>query len=414
MALALACPAYAQDDDNPAEPPRGCEGCTDRANAEFRKTRTHVEDQFKKHREWVATTFFRENVLPALMKMTEQLSTVTMQQAQIIGSFFDAEQQMETQRLFQQMEAAAHKDYQPSEGVCKIGTAARSLASSERNAELAASAIAARATQRNLRAASLLSEKVERDKDARLEQYKKIYCNPADQGNELKILCGNGGPKIGRRNKDVDYTRTVEVPLTIGADFTNPGPRAPDDAEDIFALSSNLYGHNIISVTQALANQNGEPNPNAVNRYLDIRALQAKRSVAHNSFAAIAAMKTQGSAASAPYMKELLKELSIPDEDITSLLGDKPSYFAQMEVLTKKLYQNPAFYTELYDKPANVQRKGAALQAIELMQDRDLYRSLLRSEAMLSVLLESQLMREQRAINPVLKGSGSTSGAAAP
>jgi hypothetical protein len=94
-----------------------------------------------------------------------------------------------------------------------------------------------------------------------------------------------------------------------------------------------------------------------------------------------------------------MKELGITEqEEIEKILGKKPSYFAQMEVLTKKLYQNPVFYTELYDKPANVARKGAALQAIGLMQDRDLYNSLLRSEAVLSVLLETMLMKEQEKI----------------
>jgi hypothetical protein len=66
-----------------------------------------------------------------------------------------------------------------------------------------------------------------------------------------------------------------------------------------------------------------------------------------------------------------------------------------MEILTKKLYQNPTFYTELYDKPANVARKNASMQAIELMQRRDMVRSLLRSEAVLSVMLETALMEKQ-------------------
>ena len=69
-----------------------------------------------------------------------------------------------------------------------------------------------------------------------------------------------------------------------------------------------------------------------------------------------------------------------------------------MEVLTKKLYQNPSFYTELYDKPANVERKRVALQAIDLMQKRDIYQSLLRSESILSLMLETDVMAEQDSI----------------
>ena len=59
-----------------------------------------------------------------------------------------------------------------------------------------------------------------------------------------------------------------------------------------------------------------------------------------------------------------------------------------MEILTKKAYQDPRFYTNLYDKPANVERKGAAIQAIGLIQKFDMLKSYLRTEASLSILLE--------------------------
>jgi len=67
-----------------------------------------------------------------------------------------------------------------------------------------------------------------------------------------------------------------------------------------------------------------------------------------------------------------------------------------MEVLTKKIHQNPVFFTELYDKPANVMRKQVAMQAVELMQKRDMYRSLLRSEAVFSVMLETAISQQQQ------------------
>lgn len=100
----------------------------------------------------------------------------------------------------------------------------------------------------------------------------------------------------------------------------------------------------------------------------------------------------------APYLKKLVVELGVPEDEVEDILGKNPSYFAQMEVLAKKIYQNPVFYTELYDKPANVDRKALALKAIGLMQDRDIYKSFLRSEAVMSVILEEMLMKQQTAI----------------
>ncbi len=65
-----------------------------------------------------------------------------------------------------------------------------------------------------------------------------------------------------------------------------------------------------------------------------------------------------------------------------------PSYYAQMEFLTRKIYENPQFYTNLYTSPANVERMGVALEAIKLMQNRDRFEAALRREMLISLLLE--------------------------
>ncbi|MCB1562971.1 MAG: hypothetical protein KDJ75_05290, partial [Alphaproteobacteria bacterium] len=135
----------------------------------------------------------------------------------------------------------------------------------------------------------------------------------------------------------------------------------------------------------------------------------AKRSVAENSFNAITSMKATGTGGSRDFLAALLEELGVgttgSPPDIDKLLGQdssgnpiNPSYYAQMEILTKKIYQNPDFYTNLYDTPANVDRKGVALQAIALMQKFDMFKSYLRSEANLSVLLELAVMDLQEEI----------------
>ena len=78
------------------------------------------------------------------------------------------------------------------------------------------------------------------------------------------------------------------------------------------------------------------------------------------------------------------------------------SYYAQMEMLAKRLYQRPEFYTGLYDKPANVKRISAAMQSIKLMMDRDIFESQLRSEAIMSMILELKVAEEQQNIENAL------------
>jgi hypothetical protein len=76
-------------------------------------------------------------------------------------------------------------------------------------------------------------------------------------------------------------------------------------------------------------------------------------------------------------------------------IRDEMSYYAQMEILSKKIFQRPEFYTNLYDKPANVSRKAASLQAIGMMLDRDIFETNLRTEMLISMLLELQVIKEQ-------------------
>lgn len=386
-----------------------CRQCETDIPNHYGQVRSTVSSQFQIHRAWFVNTFWFENILPALMQMSSQLTAVGVQQIHMIGAMLDAKNQLETQRLFQQMTAEAHKDYYPSEGMCTFGTSVRSLAASERKADLAHTVLAERMGQRQRMAGDSLSKNSD-DSDilSRLDIFRTTYCDPADNAKGLAKLCPQSD-KPTRRNMDIDFTRNIESRMTLDVDFTGNNNTATPDEQDVFALAANLFSHNVARrrlEPSLLARTDGKINLNVVESYMDLRAIFAKRSVAQNSFAAIASERAAGTPESAPYVKALMKELGLTSpEEIEKFLGEKPSYFAQMEVLTKKLYQNPTFYTELYDKPANIDRKTAAMQAIGLMQDRDLFDSLLRTEAVLSVLLETMLQKEQSKIASKLPSS---------
>ena len=133
--------------------------------------------------------------------------------------------------------------------------------------------------------------------------------------------------------------------------------------------------------------------------FMDFRTAIAKRSVAENSFASIAALKTSGTNASTSYMRAIMQEMGMSTPEIDRMIGtSNPSYYAQMDILSRRLYQNPRFYAELMDKPANVVRQQAAMKSISLMQEHDIHDSLQRSEMLLSTLLGLYAAREQQAL----------------
>lgn len=341
----------------------------------------------------------KKTYIASLMLMTEQLSAVAMQQIFAIGTFFDAKMQLETQRTHQQLKAEAVKDYHPSDQMCRIGTYVRSLAKSETKSRADHYALNEILMSRAMSAAGTSTVKgYSSYAPARLEQFRRAYCDPKDNNEGLLTLCLNtagidptdsGASDKTRFNKDIDFMRTAAFPKTIDVDFQD-GENAPDE-EDIIALAQNLYWPEPLEF--------GEPKPLAENElgFLKAQRYIALNSLAHNSFASYISSKSRAASPSDSdepgwmFMKALMREFGIPDTEIEQLLGEQPSYYAQMDVLAKKIYQSPNFYTNLYDKPTNVERISVALDAIKLMQMRDQYDSTLRREMLTSGMLETEL-----------------------
>ncbi len=176
-------------------------------------------------------------------------------------------------------------------------------------------------------------------------------------------------------------------------------------------MSNNLYNSDVLDLfndTESLTEADKMI-------YMDVRAIAAKRNVIENSFNAIVGMKALGSEDSINTMnfsRRVLEQLGISDiNDQLSMLGgnevsysgvgttmaptSRPSYYSQMQLLSQRVYQNPEFLIDLYDKPANVARKDVAMQAIGLMLDRDMFDSELRSEMNMAIMLELEIMKYQ-------------------
>ncbi len=351
-----------------------------------------------------------ENFVRPLQMMTEQLTAVAGQQVMIIGTFFDAKDQLEVQRDQQRLKARAHKDYHPDQQMCRIGSFMRSIATNEDKAvytHLGLSDILMETYTNKLNMSSELGD--ESYFENKFEQFKVTYCNPNDNDAGLAPLCDHDGVAGGptgavnhlRRNNDIDYQRIVEFYHTLDVDFSD-ATAATETEQDIVALARNLYW---IDAFDRIDPKNLKKNSTD---YLKARQLFALSNLAHNTFAKQVSLKS--SAPEPPpgvmpgwaYMKTMMRELGVDDDNIELLLGNRPSYNAQMEVLTRKMVQNPDFYTNLYTKPVNVDRINASLSAISIMQQRDLHELSMRREMLLSGMIESELMVETERVNGLI------------
>lgn len=328
-----------------------------------------------------------------LQLMTSQLTTTMMQQVQIIGSFFDAKHQLETQRLMQQRYAQAHKDYQPSEQMCEIGTFVRNLADTERRANLTEAALAKSMLERAMATEGAQTATIMGDEDTRLKAYLSKFCKQSDNAKENAELCEKSGD-AAQQNADINFTQSIDAPLTLEVNLLDSDIK-PDE-ENLFAFLDYIFMNDRFPWMSG----NKTVLYDFIRPYQDMRSLIALRGVAKNSFAHIIAEKTAGPEAAdesvAPFLKALMREMGMEDADILATIGENPSYFAQMEILTKKIYQHPEFVVNLYDKPANVKRLHAAMSAIKLMQERDIHDALLRREMLTSILLEIKIREQQK------------------
>lgn len=358
---------------------------------------SHMREQFHLHREWFVREYLFNLMPQSLMLMTEQMSAVAMAQMMVVGQFFDAKLHLEGQRLFNELQNEAAKDYQPSDSFCYFGTNTRSLSHSESLAAAQRASMSQIMLTRNLGNvhSAAVSQRLTKDKQARWDMFVSTYCDPHDNRwvggtTGLVAVCRPTPPESERMNIDIDFGRLVDSSRYLDVDFNDFNTTT--DEQDIISLANNLYGHDVPTPTIPFLNRN-----TSQHIYMRMRSIVAKRAVAQNTYNALVSMKSAGTNVgdSANYLFSLVSDLGMTNEDITEIFGEDPSYYGQLEILGKKMFQNADFFTDLQDKPMNVKRKQVALNAIELMLDRAIYESELRHEMLFSVLLSSYLEEDK-------------------
>ena len=353
-----------------------------------------------------------------MQRMTLQISALMMQQVGFIGTLIDAKIQLETQLLFWEKQEEAHDKYHPSEQMCTLTTLTEGLASSEKKRDLTTFALARAFYFDDNNLINTMSSIGDRfAKEARFWDFTARYCNPYNMGETLNIRISGIDPlcqslrhgDIGRINRDMNYTEFIETPLSLNVDVSD-GLNSSADEEDVISMARNLYGSTYINFPQPTDSEAEDlfTDPDLFTHgYQRFRSISAIRNAARYSFANIVGMKSVGSGVTNDYIKELLTLFGMSDDDITRFVGDNPSYFAQMNVLTKSIFQHPQFYTELIDKPANIARFETTMEALGLMHKRDQFEGQLRKEMLLSLLVELKLRELQDTeINRNLKTMG--------
>jgi len=354
-----------------------------------------TQDIFDGYRKlFVMDSFYTCPVEIDLQNLSDELRNVKFYKTAAYGAFIDASVFLDTLRALQVVTAQSFQTYTPSEQICRFGTLTRSLSASEGRVDANRLVLSEIGLARNLgTVSSVASAGRGIDNQRRLQFFINKFCDLTENNSGLTGLCQVATPVSNLNyDRDVDFTRTADNEATLNVDFTNTS--LTFDESNVIGLGHYLYGHRQPSKRISYADMDESAGSSGL--YREYRSVIARRAAAQNSYNTFAAMKAAGSGASDTYMKEVLAQLGLSGAEADIYIGDKDSktvaakssYSAQMEILTKRLYQNPAFYANLMESKTNVRRTSAAIQGVGLMQGRDIYRSMERSEMLLAIMVE--------------------------
>lgn len=373
-----------------------CAGCCNCVTV-----RNFIVSEINKHEDFLVNKFWKDFFEPALSVMANQINSGLTQQTAQLGSFLEGQNNIEKRRVLQELSADTAKNYLPSEQLCRFASLGLSLSSSEENARANRLLMMERSQNRQLGEPNTVSASGDTaDKTGRAVKRASRTCDPAANGGRSAATCVNEGDES--INADIDFTKTFDSKPTLDVNFVETKTAPTADEQDITMLADNLFGSDLFQRPEVGSLKPSSAVNDARIAVMDMRAIIAKRSVAENSFNALVSMKSRGSGingnsptGSTSFIAGILKELDIKDKEALAYLGKAPSYDAQMEVLTKKVYQSPSFYVNLMDNPANIERQYAAMQSFGLMQQRDIFDSILRSEMILSLIVELEVAKYQ-------------------
>ncbi len=317
-------------------------------------------------------------------QLGNQINQAIQRQTTIIGSFFQSQAHIGSARSIQEGQAKAAVNYLPSEQLCRYGSLSLGLAATDMATTSNQMALASSLQDNEMKSMNSLNSSKNPNQTA-MGSFRTTNCDPTT-GN-LSLDCRKNTNDT-RYNKDVDYATAIDAPMTLDVDFAQSSASAV--SSDVLSMAENLFPSKPAA--------KGPEQEGYMNNNSRFRSVQAIRSVAKNTFVTQVAEKAKGTAGSYKFMNSLMRSLGLSDTNAKTLLGENPSYYAQMEVLTKKIFQAPAFYINLVDTPSNVKRQKAAIQAVKLQQQNDFAQVVKRREMLLAVLLEMKIRERENMV----------------
>ncbi|TAL39714.1 MAG: hypothetical protein EPN97_01790 [Alphaproteobacteria bacterium] len=286
---------------------------------------------------------FWDRWLLALKDMTAQLSGSLNDGTRHLDSLFDSSNETENERMLQEVEYNAKKQYQTTDQGCRFDTAARYMNSTMRTGTFVSQGLTKnRNVEANNAAGSPAVAGQKTLNESRFGVYQSTFCDGVSNGGYPG--CAAAGP---RPNWDTQPSKTLFGKETI--DMANT-----DDRRAVEALTYNITGYDV-------------PDPFGLNI---LRSAQGQEQRARNReymaqmdavsslVTSLVGERTPGPAA--PEIQQLRTKLGVMDA------SPNPSEREIRQSVIEQLW-DPNYWVDLGDSPAATKQKEVYLQAYNLL-----------------------------------------------
>lgn len=330
---------------------------------------------------------------PALQDMTGQLNTAMVDETRNLASFEDADLQQTRQTEFQDRLLERHRNTQPSEDMCVVGTLAGGFSRSNSFARAIRQA-SERDNSSNLSnsAGSRYEFGELQAIDYQWDRYCSFLADPQDNGGETG--CGPLLSVTESRNADVEPTRFLFDNHTI--DVTEPH----------FNAALEALKENLVNVTppprispESLTGVEGRQ------EMLNKRSYIARKNAARSTIEYIASLRMP--TVSAQNYANLINQVRTNANIPISNLNEKISYRELLHILSTEQFTSGRYNLDRIGQIRNAEREGLTLSVFYLMLLREKYEIMERGVMSLAIQTAIEIDRELSGSEGVTEGPSS-------
>ncbi len=337
-----------------------------------RKIKEFITADFERHKNWMRDDFWNEHMLPALMEMTSQMSTMQMESVEQESTLTDAQIAGETVNAGRQALAEAQRRFQVDEesGLCTTISTTAGMNAAQENARVATTQAAASITASGANRTGTANTPIEYT-----NQQIADICEAYDPNDSaLTAMCAD----YERNGDAVTFSQLLNqlsIPVNFGGEAT--------DAQ-----------RTLVSGTNAIFNQRPLPTVNSDTVKSVMPALmEARGHMAQTNLASRCYLNTfadtfvEDGQEMAPEMVAHLESLGLTPGQIEDRGASMRSQMQNAVMRTN----NPDFNVGLIGTRENTQREGLAVQSLQTSSLFSLLEQQHCSELMSALMLTNTL-----------------------